>query len=59
MNEKCAPILLKQRSDIVDCVLDEIKRIESELVGSERSDVEACLRKMEVYTYLTFDTLEK
>uniref|UniRef100_A0A915K8F6 DNA replication complex GINS protein SLD5 n=1 Tax=Romanomermis culicivorax TaxID=13658 RepID=A0A915K8F6_ROMCU len=48
LNEKMAPELLPHRDDIVCCLLDELNRLDQELMGGHRADLSVSLRKMDI-----------
>lgn len=48
MNEKFSPEILIHRSDLVDCVLEELNKIETDVQRSGKKTFESCLKQMEV-----------
>ena len=48
LNEKFSPELLENRSDIVDCMLDQIHEMEENIRRAKKGDFKVSIHKMEV-----------
>ena len=48
MNEKFAPELLENQSEVVDCVLEQVNQMEQNIQRSKKSDFSIAIYRMEV-----------
>lgn len=49
LNEKFAPELLETRSDLVECMLEQISQMEENIRRAKKGDFKVSLHSMEVY----------
>ena len=54
LNEKFSPEFLENRSDIVDCMLEQVHEMEENIRRAKKGDFKVSIHKMEVnfYTHL-------
>uniref|UniRef100_A0A670JZS3 DNA replication complex GINS protein SLD5 n=2 Tax=Podarcis TaxID=42163 RepID=A0A670JZS3_PODMU len=48
MNEKFSPELLESKSEVVDCVVEQLEHMEANLKRAERGDLKVSIHRMEV-----------
>ena len=53
LNEKFAPELLENQSDIVDCMMEQVAQMEENIQGAKTGDFKIAIHRMEV-GFLTY-----
>ncbi|KAG8141271.1 putative DNA replication complex GINS protein [Naja naja] len=48
MNEKCAPELLESKTEIVECVMEQLEHMEENLKRAKQGDLKISIHRMEV-----------
>ena len=51
MNERFAPELLENRSNIVDCMLEQVHEMEENIRRAKKGDFKVSIHKMEVNSH--------
>jgi len=51
LNEKLSPELLEHKTPVVECIIEQIKHMESNIKSAKKGDFRIAIHKLEVKTY--------